>query len=243
MSYYNRANQLYNTLGSFDYHYRDRHDYEVVIAVDVKTINDEQEYNSFKTVVNIFNINMNIKVVETNYENCWNPAPLLCDAVDNSSGEFLILTNPEVMHKSDIMNALDWEFTKDRDTYVVCACENVKIDKYYENVTDINTFEYEHIQWYQHSEHRNLMLHFCTAISRDQYDNIGGFDRRYMHGAGVEDVDFIFKIQEWGSPIVVRDDLVTLHQDHKLVKNYIPDHSRLWDINKNLFSAIHGQCV
>jgi GT2 family glycosyltransferase len=127
-----------------------------------------------------------------------------------------------------------------KDTYVVCACENVKIDKYYEDVTNMEDFEYKHIMWYQHSELRNRMLHFCTSISREQYDNIGGFDRRYMYGVGVDDVDFLKKVQDSGMPITIRDDLVTLHQDHGKQQDFIPDHNRLWNINKNLYSAIHG---
>ena len=239
MAYYNRANQLYNTLGSFDFHYHDRHDYEVIIAVDEKTVNDELEYNSFKTVVNCFNINMDIKVVETDYKNCWNPAPLFCDAVDKSEGKFLILTNPEVFHKSDIMGALDMEFRLSNHIYVVCACENAIFDKYYEHVQDVSAFVYKHLSWYQHSEHRNRMLHFCTAISRKNYDKIGGFDKRYMYGAGVEDVDFLEKVKKNGIRIEVRDTMETIHQDHGLAQTIIPDYDRLWNINKNLFSAIH----
>ena len=191
MPYYNRANQLYNTLSSFSYHYKDRDDYEVVIIEDGKTVKEEARHDELLTVIKCFDLHININHIQTDYEDCWNPAPLICDGVEASSGEFLVLTNPEVLHKSNILYALDGEFMKDKDTYVVCACENVKINRYYEDIEDINTFKYEHIMWYQHSEHRNRMLHFCTAISRDNYNKIGGFDRRYMYGAGVEDVDFL----------------------------------------------------
>lgn len=243
MPYYNRANQLYNTLSSFDYHYHDRHDYEVVIAVDIKTINDEQEYNSLKTVVNCFNINMDIKLVETYYNNCWNPAKLFCDAVYNSSGEFLILTNPEILHKSNIISALDIEFNKNKNAYIICACENIKIDKYYEHVTDMDMFEYEHLMWYQHSEHRNRMLHFCTAISRENYDKIGGFNRRFSKGMGCEDVDFREKVKKSDMRIVLRDDLVTLHQDHGKAEDNFPDYKKFWKINNDLLYEIHGDIV
>lgn len=240
MPYYNRANQLYNSLSSFCYHYKDRHDYEVVIIEDGKTIKEEARHNELLTVINCFNSTINIVHIQTDYEDCWNPAPLICDGVDASSGEFLVLTNPEVFHKSNILSALDTEFIKENDYYVVCACENVKIDRYYEDVINMDDFKYEHLMWYQHSEHRNRLLHFCTAISRDQYDNIGGFDRRYRYGAGVEDVDFVEKVKKWGLPIIVRDDLVTLHQDHGQAQSIIPNYDRLHKINQNLFSAIHG---
>jgi GT2 family glycosyltransferase len=240
MPYYNRANQLYNSLGSFYYHYKDRDDFEVIIIVDGKTKKETERLNELKTVINCFNLHMNIVHIYTNYEDCWNPAPLFCDGVEESNGEFLVLTNPEVFHKSNILHALDGEFMKDKDTYVVCACENVKIDRYYEDVTNMDDFKYEHIMWYQHSKHRNRMLHFCTAISREQYDKIGGFDRRYMYGAAVEDVDFVEKVKKSGMPIIVRDDLVTLHQDHGKAQDIIPNYDKLWNINKNLYSAIHG---
>jgi GT2 family glycosyltransferase len=240
MPYYNRANQLYNSLSSFLYHYKDRDDYEVIIIEDGKTVHDVPRHNELLTVINCFNLHINIIRIQTNYKDCWNPAPLFCDGVEESSGEFLVITNPEVFHKSNILLGLDGEFMNEKDTYVVCACENVKIDKYYEDVTNIEDFEYKHLMWYQHSEHRNRMLHFCSSISREQYDNIGGFDRRYMYGVAVEDVDFLEKIKNWGLPISIRDDLVTLHQDHGKQQDFIPNYDRLHKINQNLFNAIHG---
>jgi GT2 family glycosyltransferase len=84
------------------------------------------------------------------------------------------------------------------------------------------------------------LLHFCTSISREQYNKIGGFDKRYMYGAAVEDVDFVEKVKKSGMTIIVRDDLVTLHQDHGKAQDIIPDYDRLHKINQNLFNAIHG---
>jgi GT2 family glycosyltransferase len=240
MPYYNRANQLYNSLGSFLYHYKDRNDFEVIIIEDGKTVKDEKRHKELRTVINCHNLHLNIGHIQTDYKDCWNPAPLFCDGIEASSGEFLVLTNPEIFHKSNILSALDVEFTKDKNVYIVCACENVKIDRYYETVQDMDKFKYEHLMWYQHSEHRNRLLHFCTSISREQYDKIGGFDRRYMYGAAVEDVDFVEKVKKSGMPIIVRDDLVTLHQDHGKAQDIIPDYDRLHKINQNLFNAIHG---
>lgn len=228
--YFNRSYQLYKTLRSFEYHYKDRNDYEIVIAEDIKTIQDIKQHQRLIGVIAVFT-NLNIVHIKTNYENCWNPASLFCDASKVAKGKYFIITNPEVVHKSNILNALDKEFEKDENIYIICSCENIENYKSF--------YEYKHLTWYQHSKHRNRMLHFCTAISKENYFKIGGFDKRYRYGAGVDDVDFIEKVKKSNLKIIVRDDLETLHLDHGLAQDIIPDYDKLWKINKDLFKEIH----
>lgn len=44
--------------------------------------------------------------------------------------------------------------------------------------------------WYQHHKYKDEKLHFLSAISRNDFARLGGFDLRFRFGAGYEDLDF-----------------------------------------------------
>jgi hypothetical protein len=154
-------------------------------------------------------------------DDCVNPSKAYNQGVRESSGQFIILTSPEVYHKSNILLGLDKEFSKNPDQYVVAACESLKKSG-------------DHHMWYQHSQHNNRMFHFCTSLSRLKYDEIGGFDENYAKGYCFDDDDFIRKIQQANIFIKIRDDLLTFHQYHdRHVMD--KDYRKLWKINRDYF--------
>jgi hypothetical protein len=115
---------------------------------------------------------------------------------------------------SDILGGLDGIFEASKNVYVACACLSVR---HFEvnSLDDFKTgIKYRTIEWYQHSEHTPRKLNFCTAISRENYDRIGGFDENYANGYARADDDFVRLIEEARIPIVQRDDLLTLHIEH-----------------------------
>jgi GT2 family glycosyltransferase len=54
-------------------------------------------------------------------------------------------------------------------------------------------------------------LSFCGVMSRALFDMAGGFDERYLGGAGYEDRDFIRTLFALGARFSIRDDLVVHH--------------------------------
>ncbi len=212
MPYLFRAKHLHNTLTSFRHHYKDRNDYEVVIMEDAKNAADEKEHLALQKVIALFKNDIEITQIIAGSPDCWNPAPLFNAGAREAKGEYFIITNPEGFHKTDVLKGLDCEFGKDTSAYVVCACESHKqctfdIEKYEDYKGNFHT-------WYQHSIHNNKRYHWCSAISKENWHKIGGFDERFGLGFAYDDDDFIASVKASGAWIVTRDDLITVHMEH-----------------------------
>lgn len=233
MPYLKRSSQLKSTLDSFVNFYHKRNDYEVIIAKDAKNADDSIEESKLQEIIRDYKDKCNIVTFEYGDQNTWNPARAFNDAANIARGSILVLTNPECVHRSDILVGFDGEFEVKKDVYVVCSCFSI-------NKFDINpTDELPPGHWYQHSKHRNIRCHFCSAISKRLYLDLGGFDERYGLGMGFDDDDFRNMIKKNHVKIVLRDDLLTVHLAHtgNVPKNYMELH----DVNQRYYNAKWGE--
>ena len=250
MPYINRAGHLHNTLVSFKHHYADRDDYEVMLVEDIK--NPENDHKRLLDVISAFGNDIHINLIVAGKHEWFNPSPLFNIAAKSARGSYFIITSPEIFHKSNVLDALDTEFTKDPDAYIVCACENRKgcnLDiKAFDDLGGVHDVWYQHSMNPCHNEGANRMYHFCTAISKDNYFKLGGFDEDYSFGICYDDNDLIDRVQLSGIPVVVRDDMVTVHIAHK--HDTRPDNWReLFTRNQQIYKnkvairANHRMCV
>ncbi|KKN42001.1 hypothetical protein LCGC14_0717610 [marine sediment metagenome] len=232
MPYYNRAGQLHNTLTSFVHHYSNRRDYEVLILIDKKE-SEEGVQEVFK-IVNGFG-----KVLLSDI-NIHSPGLKFNMLASRARGSRLVLQSPEVFHMSDVLGACDKEFMRDPNAYVVCACESSAFNSEY--IKSFADFEYRHHMWYQHSKHRNYKYHFCTVILRENFFRIGGFDRDYAEGLAYDDNDFIDCVEQDSKlKVIVRDDVLTVHQKHVREHQKLPNYKALLDRNKKLYDTKREQ--
>jgi len=235
--YYKRSSQLHNSLISFQHHYKDRNDYEVIVVEDIKNYNNAEEHEKLLKVLKFYTQNadkvVNIKLIKSSFENCYNPAPLFNLGVKNASGEYLIITNPEIFHKDNILSACDDILSKYDDHYIVFSCLNV--DEYPKSVSDFDEFTFKPKMWYQHLKYRNALFHFCSCLSKRQYEEIGGFDEIYSLGIAYDDDDFRETINKAGIQFIATDSFLTLHQDHGSVFDKLPDYEKRLNRNKALY--------
>lgn len=218
LPYFDRIPQLEKTLQSYMDFYGNRDDVEIIIIEDMK-----QNPTQTRDLFNILDSFLKLKLVyfRSSAEMAHSPATAFNEGANLASGDYLIITNPECRHELDILSELDKEFDKNPDQYVVCACKAVdKNDKFF--------------RWYQHSEHRNRMYHFCTAIPREHYFKIQGFDERYTIGISYDDNAFIDSIIKSGITIKTRDDLIVTHLWHH--KTRPKNFRELLNRNKQIYS-------
>ncbi len=229
MPYFRRVPLLNNTLVSYQHHYHNRDDWEVIVAEDAKNLDYPGEHENLKILLDKFKDKMNVVDFVTKVK-VSNPAPYFNEAFSISKGEFIILTNPECVHISDILKGLDDGFSKDKNSYIVCACLHVTSEG---PVNKFEDYKFQGGHWYQHSVHRNGLIHFCSAISSENYKKLGGFDEEFAHGVSCEDVDFQKRVALSDMNVVTRDDLLTHHQKHEIV-NVTREHGKLhkrnWDL-------------
>ena len=199
---YHKKRMLRDTLISYKNHYADRDDYEVIVLEDCKNIADTEEHEALLGIVREFSESILLIHMETNFENCYAPSKMFNYGVSIAKGEYIVLTNPECVHKTNVLAQFDEGLEKDKDSYIVSACY------------DATGIDYKFLSWYQHSVHMPRGLHWCSVMSKAQYNKLNGFDEGYSHGFGREDVDFFRRVEESGMKVVFMDDIVVVHIHH-----------------------------
>jgi hypothetical protein len=209
--YYNRAGQLHNTFISYVHHYKDRDDYEVVLIEDAKTVCDKVEHEKLNSVLNTFSSKLTLVRLLDDRPDLYNPGRLFNKLFNNSKGEFIVLTCAEVFHKDNVLNWFDYEFDRDKNVYAVCTtayCRNCKMF-----ISNFEDFDYEISHWCEHIDIGLYCRHFCSAMHRNNYDKLGGFNEIFNNGIAFEDDEF--KDRAIGLLPVVNDvNIVVVHQDH-----------------------------
>ena len=223
MPYFDRAKQLEKTLLSFVEFYSHRKEsFEVIIIEDSKNIKDGLKHKQLLNTLKKFYSLLNIKHFLHKGKDTVNPVRLFNIGANASSGEYLVITNPECEHSIDILKGFDEEFDKNKEVYVVCSCES--LDK-----------ENNHHIWYHHSEFKNTCYHFCAAILKEIYFKVGKFDEEFNNGYGFDDNAFRDNLRRNNITFVLRDDLKVNHLYHKKVRP--ENYKQLLLINKKLYET------
>lgn len=291
MPVYDRALELYNTLMTYRHWYSDRNDIEVIVIEDGANAEDEKLHDALVDTLYAYG-DLNIVHKVSKLKNQYNPVKHRNRAVEMAKGEFIVITNPECVHMSDILGALenetrasleeisrqvvvqdinkndqleeikrlssypypenygpdhpDWKIPgkvamKQKylrlmaamaetqrvptpktpktnmnmyGSYVVCACKNCE----YGNRRHSTFKEFQEAlvfkSWFQSMAKNNRRLHWCSIISKKNYQRIGGFDEKYSKFCGYDDDDFVKIVEAANIPFVVRDDLLVVHQNH-----------------------------
>jgi hypothetical protein len=224
--FYNRTKEFRLALNSFAHWYPDRDDYELLIGVDVKNSESEQLDNLIIQYPDI-----NIKLFQAGSKDCIIPGPIYNFLSKQASGDIFILTNPEIVHLSNIIKSIELNLPNEKDPdntfYLVFNCAAGFVEDY----NQIYPIEYKHHLWYQHRRN-NRMLHFCSAITAKNYFKIEGFDEIYYQGCGYDDNDFIQKIFQHNIPCKAIQTDTVLHVEHD--RSYNTDMKKV-DHNRNIF--------
>jgi glycosyltransferase involved in cell wall biosynthesis len=221
LTYYNRKQQLINTLKSFmDTEYKG--DIEVVIIDD-----GSKEEERIEDIIKKFSKSLDIIFHRFNpKEKNWiSPVIAHNKSIALSTGDILIQQGAECFNIHDIIKHAS-ENTTD-ENYIVYGCyalSHKETQELHKSISQGNSYIpkfnnkiFNGINgWYQHSEHRPDNLNFCTSISRNNILKLGGFDERYKLGMAKGDRDFILRVNRLGLKIQPVDNIYTYHQFHPL---------------------------
>ncbi len=228
LPYYNRPELRY-ALESFKKYYWHRTDFEIIIIEDTKTFNDPQQHQQLCDIINAYNKELFCKLqLIVDQVVSYNSASKYNAGYAVSKGDILLLSNPETVHLGDLLTFLDKQDFK--NDYYVFDCMAVDLA--------LNTngeIDYKFKQWYEHATiQRNY--HFCSAISKYNYYNMGGFNEILNNGIAYEDDFFIAKIKQKGYNIHNVSHLQVAHIEHP--RDYGLDSNKkqaLVNINKKLW--------
>lgn len=227
MSYYNRPTQLSNTINSIRQSIVG--DYEIIVVDDaspeelicpearvIRIDKKDKWYNSSAIPYNI--------------------------GLKEARGDIIIIQNPECYHVGDILKyvydnighglylsfgcyAINKQETEEFNEGESPTIRDAIFDRPYNN------------GWYNHSRHRPVAYHFCSAITRGDLDKIKGFDERYAMGICYEDDDFIRRIRRGNITVEIIDNPYVIHQYHPPYTYMKPNYMALHNINKKIFDS------
>lgn len=156
-----------------------------------------------------------------------NPCMPMNRAVAHARGDILVLTGPEIEHRTAVLSAMAADLGP--DDYVIAACRDVSG----------RWLCASHIRGGE--DGRGAMplgsgFHFCAMLHRSLFARAGGFDEHYRAGQAYDDNDWLFRLARAGAQFRLRDDLVVWH--HRVPCTW-PVGGR--ERNRLLFDRIWGE--
>lgn len=232
MAYWNRKQQLLNTLKSINQY---GHDFKMIIVDDASTDGQDITYLASDK----------IKIV-TLKDKWWiNPCIPYNIGFSMVDTDIVLIQNPESYHVGDVIgHAL--EHIQDgvylnysalalngRETDKITAGQDVNevVAPYMQS--SINVVDWDGNGWYNHPVYRQEMFHFCSVITRKDLYDLGGFDERYANGSAFDDNEFLCRIRKRGLRIDMIENPFVVHQAH--YPFYPGDVGELMSINAQKF--------
>lgn len=239
LPYFNRRELIRVTLNSFQFLYGNRKDFEVVIVDDGSDV-----ANRLEDLVSKYSLD--IRLVRIDNKRGFNPCYPYNVGVKQSSGDIIVLSSPETFHTTDMFKIADFDSLRNNAYFqfsVFCLVDhalkesilssnfettaeliNQRKPEFYQNLGEFGyPFNNRMGSWYTHSQIRPSCLNFLSALTKDNYYKLSGFDERFVCGTGYDDEEFKNRILRLvGGNIVWHDDAVAIHIDHEIVNKAEP---------------------
>jgi len=135
-----------------------------------------------------------------------NPCVPINYGVSKSQGDYLVITNPEVLHHMQALPKMRDELeTLGKDGYVLASawCEEERKWHCHPSISGITLHGVKHPE--------GSGLHFCAMLHRSLWDKSGGFDETYREGAGYDDNDFVMRLGKVGAKFKILRDVIVQH--------------------------------
>lgn len=155
-----------------------------------------------------------------------NPCVPINRAVQASTKKLVFLTSPECVHKTPILDKAGQELAASNNYKDVVVCA----------VRDDNEN-----RWLAHSQHYPMHYHYANLMTRQFFDEVGGFDEQYRDGYCFDDPDFVETLDNYGAHWIERDDLIAYHEHVPAASKKDPNRKQKWLANAKIFAQKWGR--
>lgn len=199
MPYWKRLAVLEANLSSYEDFYRNE-DIEIIVVDDGSgELKPNWNYGPMVSV-----LRLPLKDVALN------PCVAFNEGVRESTGDIIVLTNPEVIHRFAILSDMQERLEQlGENGYVAAACWCASQKMWYCH----STLQPKDEDVGRAKVPKGAGYHFCSMMYRKLYDRVGGFTEDYRQGQGYEDNDFLWKLEFERTKFLICDDLITDHYD------------------------------
>ena len=130
-----------------------------------------------------------------------NPCVPINIAVRQSTGDVVVITNPEILHETPVLFRMQRLLETDMD-YVTASCwDRDRKDWLAGPRTQYGAKGREPVPPGGH-------FHFCAMMKRSLFEKAGGFDTDYRRGRGCDDNDWLWRLHSVGARFVHCDETV-----------------------------------
>lgn len=130
-----------------------------------------------------------------------NPCVPINRAVEATTGDVIVLTNPEIVHTERTFDRMREMIDNDLD-YVVASCRD-----------DSGMWLAGETVRYDQNGRLSVPpgghFHFCAMFSRWLWDGAGGFDEDYRYGQACDDNDWLWRLHRIGAHFKLCPSVVT----------------------------------
>ncbi len=202
MPYWNRPEQLKASLEKFEELYIDvSDDLEIIIVDDFSPMPIPP---TVQIPMYIYKI-----LLHKQRRVAMNPCVPINAGVKVATEDIILLTNPEIIHRSPIIFQMKDRLEKlGPKGYIAAACWYTDLNIFICHTTLDKAKGRAPVP-------KGAGLHFCSMMYKSFFNEIGGFDEDYREGQGYEDNDFLWKLKVAGANFEIADDLITDHSNTK----------------------------
>jgi glycosyltransferase involved in cell wall biosynthesis len=185
------------------------------------------------------------KVIRIEPKDKWwsNPVIPFNMGFKEAKGDVVLIQNPECYHIGDVLTYVTEHIElNDYISFSCYAMPQQQTEEFHRGIfPKMNNSAVTHTEksgWYNHPIYAPVGYHFCSAISRQVLNAIGGFDERYAFGVAFDDNAFIRTIKRWELNVRIVDNPYVLHQYHPPMSYGDPKRWRpLYKINADIFAT------
>ena len=158
-----------------------------------------------------------VRVIRIEKENKWwvNPCIAYNIGFKEAKGDIILIQNPECRHDGDILTFVANNIEKNIYLSIPVFAADSTTTELIEQGKELSHSELSvGSKWLNHPYYRPLNFHFCTAIIKEDLDELGGFDERYADGIAFDDTELIRRIYRKGMQIKTCEYPYAIHQWH-----------------------------
>lgn len=216
MSYYNRKKLLENSLHTIEIQEYPLDQLEIIIVDDASSPEE-----SVVDLIKTFNLPIKLFVLDRTKKTWMNPCIPNNIGFSKATGDVILIQNPECMHQGNILEHVENHIKK--GIYLNYSCfsidkkttMNIDFTKHMVGPTGEIAHENGTNGWYNHSVYKPTGYHFCSAITREDLYDLGGFDERFANGLAYDDNEFLHRIKLKNMLINYIDCPFVFHQFHE----------------------------
>ena len=198
LPYYERQKATNESMLLLAEHYHDK-------ALEIVVVDDGSPVQFYASPA----LPLDVKVVRLpTKEFPLNPSVPYNRGVAESKGEYIALSNPEILHRKPVLERmLAKALEEGENAYVMAACWCEEQKRWHAHSTKSRSDSIDVGSYVP----KGADYHFMTLMHKSLWNKTGGFDEEYRAGAGYDDPDFVRRLDRAGAKFFVCDDLVVEH--------------------------------